>query len=129
LRTYPREDVVSAYIAADLFLFPSNIECSPIVLFEAMASRTPFLTTNVGNAEEIIQWGHGGLLIPTRVDELGYSHANIAAGAALIENLWKSRELLAQLAENGFAAWKSKFTWDQLSDEYEQLYEDLLGAT
>jgi len=129
IRTYPRGDVVSAYIAADLFLFPSNIECSPIVLFEAMASRTPFLTTNVGNAEEIIQWGHGGLLIPTRVDGQGYSHANIEAGAALIENLWKSPKLLTELGENGFAAWKSKFTWDRISNQYEQLYEDLLGAT
>ena len=129
LRTYPREDVVSAYIAADLFLFPSNIECSPIVLYEAMASRTPFVTTDVGNAKEIIQWGHGGLLIPTRVDEQEYSHANIDAGAALIENLWKNQELLVELAENGFAAWKSKFTWDRISEEYEQLYEDLLAAT
>jgi len=129
IRTYPREDVVAAYIAADLFLFPSNIECSPIVLFEAMASRTPFLTTNVGNAEEIIQWGHGGLLIPTGVDAQGYSHANIEAGAALIESLRKNPKLLAELEENGFAAWKSKFTWDRISNQYEQLYEDLLGAT
>lgn len=129
LRAYPREDVISAYLAADLFLFPSRIECSPIVLYEAMASRTPFLTTDVGNAKEIIEQTHGGLLIPTRMDELGYSHAEVDAGATLIENLWKNRDLLAQLAENGFAAWKSNFTWGRISEEYQQLYEGLLAAT
>src|SRR3982751_4086007 len=30
----PREDVVAAFHAADLFVFGSNIECSPVVLFE-----------------------------------------------------------------------------------------------
>ena len=34
----PREDVVALYKESDVFLFPSNVECSPIVLFEAMAA-------------------------------------------------------------------------------------------
>ena len=37
-----RIDTIAAYQQADLFLFPSNIECSPLVLFECMASKTPF---------------------------------------------------------------------------------------
>jgi L-malate glycosyltransferase len=61
-----RPKTVAAYNQADLFLFPSNIECSPIVLFEAMASKTPFLVTDVGNSREIIKWSGGGLLLPTR---------------------------------------------------------------
>jgi glycosyltransferase involved in cell wall biosynthesis len=126
MRAYPREGVVSAYLSADLFLFPSNIECSPIVLYEAMASRTPFLTTDVGNAKEIIEWGHGGLLIPTTFDNEGYSHANVNAGAALVEKLWKDQELLRKLAESGFRAWKERFTWDQIAKEYERLYLELM---
>ncbi|HWY37015.1 MAG TPA: glycosyltransferase family 4 protein, partial [Bacteroidia bacterium] len=51
-----RETTVAAYKQANLFLFPSNIECSPIVLFEAMAAKTPFLVTNVGNSSEIAEW-------------------------------------------------------------------------
>ena len=54
-----REETVAFYQTADLFLFPSNIECSPIVLFEAMASKTPFLVTDVGNSKEIISWSEG----------------------------------------------------------------------
>src|SRR5205823_1064241 len=30
----PRGEVIEAFFAADLFLFPSQIECSPLVLFE-----------------------------------------------------------------------------------------------
>jgi len=61
-----RPETVSAYHAADLFMFPSNIECSPIVLFECMASRTPFLVTDVGNCAEIIDWSGGaGVLLPS----------------------------------------------------------------
>ena len=47
----PRKDVVAAYHAADLFVFGSQVECSPLVLFEAMASKTPFITVACGNAE------------------------------------------------------------------------------
>jgi glycosyltransferase involved in cell wall biosynthesis len=50
-----RIETLAAYHQADLFLFPSNIECSPLVLFESIASKTPFLTTDVGNAKEIIE--------------------------------------------------------------------------
>ena len=67
-----REETVAAYHDADLFLFPSNIECSPLVLFEAMASKTPFLTTDVGNAKEIIEWTNGGELLPTLKYPNGY---------------------------------------------------------
>jgi len=58
----PRAETVAAYQAADIFLFPSNLECSPIVLFECMASHTPFLTADVGNAVEIIGWSGSGIL-------------------------------------------------------------------
>lgn len=50
IRHWDREKTVAGFQQADIFLFPSNIEASPIVLYEACASRTPFLSTNVGNA-------------------------------------------------------------------------------
>jgi glycosyltransferase involved in cell wall biosynthesis len=65
---FSRSDVIQAFHHADLFLFPSHIECSPIVLFEAMASKTPFLITDVGNAREILSWTNGGDILPTIKD-------------------------------------------------------------
>ena len=61
VRSLPRKQTVSLYKTADLFLFPSQIECSPIVLFECMASKTPFLRTDAGNAYRNCRWSHGEL--------------------------------------------------------------------
>lgn len=123
-----REETLAAYRAADLFLFPSNVECSPLVLFEAMASRTPFLTTDVGNAAEIVAWSGGGLLLPTRRDGAGRSRARIAASARLLAELCRDRGQRERLAGSGFAAWRERFTWGRIARDYEALYQRLLGG-
>lgn len=65
IKEFPRDLTVSAYKAADIFLFPSNLECSPIVIYEACASKTPFLASDVGNIKEQIEWTKGGMPLPT----------------------------------------------------------------
>ena len=121
-----REETVAAYKEADLFLFPSNIECSPIVLFECMASKTPFLTTDVGNASEIIQWCEGGKLLPTVKSENGYSIAKINESAKILEELWSNEKERISMAEKAFKVWKQKFTWEKIALNYEKLYRSLL---
>lgn len=120
-----RQQTVAAYQAADLFLFPSNIECSPLVLFECMASKTPYLTTNVGNAAEIINWSGSGELLPTRTDANGYSYADIPAATHLVESYWQHPKHGQTMAEKGFAAWKERFSWEHITKEYEKLYTTL----
>jgi glycosyltransferase involved in cell wall biosynthesis len=122
-----RTDTVAAYHAADLFLFPSNIECSPIVLFEAAASRTPFLTTDVGNAHEIVEWTQGGQVLPTKKHVNGYSQADIDQSSAMLSIVWKSSKLREQLASAGYNAWLSKFTWERIAKEFESLFLSLSG--
>jgi glycosyltransferase involved in cell wall biosynthesis len=117
----PREDTVAAFKQADLFLFPSNVECSPIVLFESMASKTPFLSTDVGNAEEIARWSHSGMILPTW-KLCGFGRARIRPSAGMLERLYLDDEKRTQMAEDGFMAWKERFTWDEISREYEDLY-------
>lgn len=58
-----RADVVDAFKASDLFVLASYVEYSPLVLFEAAAAGTPFLTTPVGNAAEIVRWTGGGACV------------------------------------------------------------------
>ena len=96
-----RKDTVSAYHEADLFLFPSNIECSPIVLFEAMASRTPFLTTDVGNSLEIIKWSGGGVALPTVKTKEGFSRAEIRGSVRALEELIHDEARRKELGQNG----------------------------
>lgn len=123
-----RKQTIAAYREADLFLLPSNIENSPLVLFEAMASRLPFLTTDVGNAKEIIKWSGGGLLLPTRKEKggWGYSHADIDGSAQMVERLYNDPKLRKSLGESGYVAWQKRFTWEIISKQYEKLYKEVL---
>lgn len=119
----PRSDVVAAYHAADLFIFGSNIECSPLVIFEAMASRTSFISVACGNAEEIANWGHGGIIIPTISRPKGRVDADPRVMAQVIEGLINNPEERQRLAETGYRAWKHRFTWEKIALEYERVYK------
>ena len=88
-----RAEIVSLYSEADLLLFPSKIECSPVVLFESIASKTPFLTTDVGNAKEIIEWTKGGLLLPTYIDNNGLSYVDEQKAALILSNIFNNKNI------------------------------------
>jgi glycosyltransferase involved in cell wall biosynthesis len=121
-----RKTTIAAYQQADLFLFPSNIECSPIVLFEAAASKTPFLVTDVGNSKEIIEWLESGILLPTLVDDIGISRAIVNPSAEILSDLLLHKPKLKLLAEKGYNNWKQQFTWKIIARRYEKLYLNLL---
>jgi glycosyltransferase involved in cell wall biosynthesis len=123
-----RKQTIALYNTADLFLFPSNIECSPIVLFECMASKTPFLTTDVGNAREIIEWSHAGELLPTRKDSRGYSHVDVAGSVGVLEAICNNKEQRTRMGEAGNHAWLQKFSWEQIAQSYEAVYSNLLES-
>jgi glycosyltransferase involved in cell wall biosynthesis len=120
-----RSETVDAYKAADLFLFPSNIECSPIVLFECMAAGIPFLSSEVGNAAEIALWGGNGIILPTEKDSIGWSKILIDESAQLLKHSAANRRQLKNMGEKGRAAWKKQFTWQKVAEQYEKLYLSL----
>ena len=129
IRSMSREETVAAYQEAELFLFPSNIECSPLVLFECMASRTPFLTTDVGNSAEIIEWSQGaGMLLPTSKNEFGDAKAEVKGSAKVLERVFRDGPGRKAMADRGFEAWQQKFGWEKITGEYEALYSKLLAS-
>jgi len=121
-----RHSTIKMLKNSDLFLFTSNIECSPLVLFEAMAAKLPFATVDVGNSKEIINWSKGGFLLPTVFDKLGNSFADIKGSAVIIKEFIKNRSSLKELGRNGRLNWEKKFTWAQITNQYENLYRNLL---
>lgn len=121
-----RHDTVEAYKEADLFLFPSNIECSPIVLFESMASKTPFLTSSAGNAKEIIEWSKGGLLLASKKSKKGLCRINIKQSIRDLEYLYNNKELRLEFGKNGFNAWKKHYNWENIVLLYENMYKEIL---
>lgn len=125
-----REDTISAFLEADLLLFPSWIECSPLVLFEAAASRTPFLVTDVGNASEIIGWTAGGRLLPgvPNNDKEGSLRPDVQASVSILEALMADLDTRQQMATSAHRAWLRHFTWSKIADQYEQLYRKLIAG-
>jgi L-malate glycosyltransferase len=118
----PREEVLAAYKAADLFVFGSQVECSPLVLFEAAASGTPFVSVAAGNAAEIAEWTGGGIVVPSkRLADGGFTAAP-EAFAEEITRLSADRGARESLSERGRAAWLGDYTWDRIAVSYEQAY-------
>lgn len=118
----PRPDLLQAYLQADLFVFASNIEYSPLVLFESIAAGLPFLTVPVGNTHEIIEWTGGGEMCPAPLDSHGYTRVNPADLARHIESLAQNDEHRLELGRRGREAARSRFNWSYLTDEYESLF-------
>ena len=127
ITSLPRTGTIAAYKAADMFLFSSHIECSPLVLFECMASKTPFLTTDVGNSAEIAKWSHAGMLLPTVKDANGFSVADVSGSAKMVEDVYNDSALREKMRESGFRVWQERFTWDKITRAYEALYHKLLS--
>ncbi len=121
-----RQQIISAFKQSDLFLFPSNIECSPLVLFEAMAAKLPFLTSDVGNAKELAQSTNSGRVLPTTIDTFGYSSVDIIRSAEMLKNLFTDNISLNQLSKNGFEAVQSKYNWESIAAQYSRLYQSLI---
>jgi glycosyltransferase involved in cell wall biosynthesis len=123
-----RDETIASYLTADLFLFPSNIECSPLVLFECLASKTPFLTSSAGNSAEIVSWSNGGLVLPTDLDMHGYCRVDIGKSTKMLEELYADLPLRQKMGNAGFRAWQRRFTWEKIARDYEQLYKSLTEA-
>lgn len=122
IKSLPRQETVDALKSSDVFLFPSNIEASPLVLFEACAARVPFLTSDVGNAIEIIEWTGGGQLLPTSKDPEGMSHVDIKGSAQLLASLCEDQNLRSSLAKTGFRNWQKDYSWEKIILRYLDLY-------
>lgn len=121
----PRPELIQAYLQSDLFVFASNIEYSPLVLFESAAAGLPFLTVPVGNAREIIDWTHGGAMCPAPVDERGFTRAEPGVLGAHMVALATDSSKRLQLGQQGKQAVRRRFNWESLAGEYEDLFKRL----
>jgi glycosyltransferase involved in cell wall biosynthesis len=126
LADLPRPDLVQAYLQADLFVFASNIEYSPLVLFESAAAGLPFLTVPVGNAREIIEWTGGGEVCAAPIDAHGYTRVNPKELASHIESLAMDEAARKEMGERGKEAVRNRFNWAHLANEYELLFVRLV---
>lgn len=123
-----RRQVVELLKSADLFVFLSSIEASPLVLFEAAAAGVPFIATSAGNSAEIARWTGGGIIVKTHQRPNGRVAADIKDSVLKISKLAYLPLLRRRLGRTGHTTWKEKFSWKKLAKEYLELYQSLLGA-
>ncbi|WP_300156624.1 glycosyltransferase family 4 protein [Solidesulfovibrio sp.] len=121
LADLPRAELVQAFFNADLFVFASNIEYSPLVLYEAAAAGLPFVTVPVGNSAEIARWTGGGWLCPAPVDRWGYTRVRPRELARHMRRAMTDPARLDSLGAAGRANWREHFTWDVISRRYEAI--------
>jgi D-inositol-3-phosphate glycosyltransferase len=69
-----RDEVLTVYAAADIFVLPSLAETYGMVTIEAMAAGLPVIGTNSAGTPEILRDGWTGLLVPPR-DPGAIAHA------------------------------------------------------
>lgn len=110
-RGLPREEVVHAFASADVFLLASEVECSPLVVIEAMAAGVPFLSTDAGNVRD---WTDSGLVVDR--SDLGQGLARLLGDA----------DQRQALGAAGRARWSRDHTWDVIMDAYETLFTDVV---
>ena len=117
----PRPELIETFKAADLFVFASSVEYSPLVLYEAAAAGTPFLSVPVGNAEEIARWTGAGVICPATQDGDGYTRVDPRMLAREMRRCMTDAALLARLGSVGKENWRARFTWNKIVPEYESV--------
>ena len=125
---FPRGELTQAFMAADLFVFASNIEYSPLVLYESAAAGTPFLSVDVGNSTEIAEWTGAGVICPSIVDAKGYTRVDAAVLAASMADLMGQVDTLEKLGHAGKENWLARLTWGKITLQYEHIFDTLKGT-
>ncbi len=114
LENVPRREVVQAFVDADLFLFTSAFECSPLVMFESFAAKTLFVTTDCGNVKDFTDCIH--------------IFKNEKEARAIINQSMNNPKLIAEKIDRAFEYVKNSLNWDTITFQYETLYLSLLGT-
>ncbi len=114
-----RSEQVEDYLrAADLYALASAFEGMPNALLEALACGLPAVSTAVSGATDILQDGENGLLVPM---------GDADALAAALRRILSDPAFAARIAAHGLHTVRERYSWDQVTRRYVELYQRLLG--
>lgn len=110
----PDRIVRKCFVVADLVLLPSHDEGRPTVVYEAMASRTAVLASNVGGIPEQVADGETGRLLPP---------GDAAALEGALRELIADRDMLLTFGERGYRRLiENGWTWAQHARHLERIH-------
>jgi len=112
----PEKIKLEAYADADIYVLPSIYDNFPITVLEALASALPVIVTN-------------HCVIADIVDEVGrVVDYNIASLNEAIIDFLDDDELRLISGKKGHSLIKSKFTYEKIGKQFEELYNSLNGG-
>jgi D-inositol-3-phosphate glycosyltransferase len=116
-----RRDVLKYfYAAADVFITTPWYEPFGITPLEAMACGTPVIGANVGGIKYSVEDGKTGFLVPPK---------NPEALAKKIEQLISDKQLMATMKTNAVNHVNRFFTWTNVADAVNNIYEKVAAAS
>jgi glycosyltransferase involved in cell wall biosynthesis len=103
---------------ADALVLPSRAEGRPTVIYEAMASETAVVATDVGGIPEQVADGRTGILLPPR---------NPEALAAALRNLIGNRDRMRDMGRAGRRRLETNnWTWADHAERIKTLHEQAI---
>jgi glycosyltransferase involved in cell wall biosynthesis len=106
-----RDDIYQAYVDSDFFVFCSQTEAQPLVILDSIASKLPFISSDVGCISEI----KGGVVYKSYEDLKNKM------------NLFFDDELLkARLSKAGFDDFVENYSFETVKNKYSILLNRLI---
>jgi len=137
-QTVPKDELISLYTQASLFVCPSVYEPFGIINLEAMACETPVVASAVGGIPEVVVHGETGLLVPFEPmgrDALA-DHASFEPKdpeqfsrdlASAVNHLLNSPERLQEMGTKSRERVERSFSWTRIAQQTLEFYRELLN--
>ena len=113
------EEKDAAIEACDVFVLPTQNDCFPLVLLEAMSHGKPVVTTPIGAIPDIVDDGKNGI-----IDKKGTA----VTFSDCIKHLFDNKQLIAEYGENGKRKYLMKFTDSQFEKSFYDVIKSALGV-
>jgi starch synthase len=129
----PKDQVISLYTHAAIFVCPSVYEPFGIINLEAMACETPVVASAVGGIPEVVEHGETGLLVPpeaiSATDVEPRNPAQFSRDlAAAVNILLDDPALRESMAEKSRARVEQHFSWTSIARQTLEFYEELVAV-
>ena len=131
LKRLPKDEVITLYTHAAIFVCPSVYEPFGIINLEAMACETPVVASAVGGIPEVVDHGETGLLVaPEAISatEVEPRHpeqfSRDLAGA--VNSLLRNPALRASMAAKARARVEGQFSWTSIARQTLEFYAELI---
>jgi len=127
----PKEDIISLYTHASLFICPSIYEPFGIINLEAMACGTPVIASAIGGIPEVVVHDETGLLVPFEpIDPYNFEPKypeQFAQDLALaINSLLASPDKIDNMGKKSRERVEKFFSWTKIAHQTVEFYQELL---